>query len=77
MKAYEVQNEWKIDSIIEIERERPKAGPGEVVVAAVDLTQFTLPVVLATESETEAHEGVLKDLDKSSNGKTKWHLLVA
>jgi DNA polymerase III subunit epsilon len=53
------------------------AGPGEVVVAAVDLTQFTLPVLVATDAETEAHEGVLKDLDKSSNGKTKWHLLVA
>ena len=33
MKAYEVQNEWKIDSIVEVEREKPKAGPGQVVVA--------------------------------------------
>jgi NADPH:quinone reductase-like Zn-dependent oxidoreductase len=33
MKAYEVQNDWRIDSIVEVERERPKAGPGQVVVA--------------------------------------------
>lgn len=33
MKAYEVQNEWKIDAIVEVERETPKAGPGQVVVA--------------------------------------------
>lgn len=33
MKAYEVQNEWSIDSIVEVEREKPKAGPGQVVVA--------------------------------------------
>ena len=32
MKAYEVQNEWGIDSIVEVEREKPKAGPGQVVV---------------------------------------------
>jgi len=33
MKAYEVQNAWGIDSIVEVEREKPKAGPGQVVVA--------------------------------------------
>ena len=32
MKAYEVQNEWGIDSIVEVEREKPKADPGQVVV---------------------------------------------
>lgn len=52
-------------------------GDSQIVVAAVDLSQFTLPVLTATAEELEAHEGVLKDLDKSSNGKTKWHLLVA
>ena len=53
------------------------SGPGEVVIEAIDFSQFTLPVLLATEAETEAHEIVLKDLDKSSNGKTKWRSLVA
>jgi DNA polymerase-3 subunit epsilon len=53
------------------------AGPGEIVIASVDFSQFVLPVIEATEAELAAHEGVLKDLDKSSNGKTKWHLLVA
>lgn len=52
-------------------------GPGEVVITAIDFSQFTLPVLVANVLETEAHEGVLKDLDKSSNGKTKWRLLVA
>jgi len=33
MKAYEVQNDWRIDSLVEVERERPRAGPGQVVVA--------------------------------------------
>ena len=52
-------------------------GAGEVVIAAVDLTQFTLPVLLASEPEAAAHEAVLAELDKSSNGKTHWRLLVA
>jgi DNA polymerase-3 subunit epsilon len=52
-------------------------GDNQIVVAAIDLSQFTLPVLTATAEELDAHEGVLKDLDKSSNGKTKWHLLVA
>ncbi len=33
MKAYEVQNAWGIDNIVEVEREKPTAGPGQVVVA--------------------------------------------
>jgi len=52
-------------------------GPGVVVIAAIDFSRFTLPVLLATDAEAEAHEVVLKDLDKSSSGKTKWRSLVA
>lgn len=54
-----------------------EGGDNQIVVAAIDLSQFTLPVLTATPDEAEAHEALLKDLDKSSNGKTKWHLLVA
>ncbi|MBL0421839.1 DNA polymerase III subunit epsilon [Ramlibacter sp. AW1] len=41
----------------------------------VDLTRFTLPVLLASEQESEAHEDVLKQLDKASGGKTLWRLI--
>ena len=40
----------------------------------VDLTQFTLPVLLASEQERAEHEEVLKQLDKASGGKTLWRL---
>ncbi|KTT23157.1 DNA polymerase III subunit epsilon [Pseudacidovorax intermedius] len=40
------------------------------VVVDVDLRQFTLPVLMATEGELAAHAQVLADLDKASNGKT-------
>ena len=38
----------------------------------VDLRQFTLPVLLANEQESAAHEEVLQQLDKASGGKTLW-----
>ncbi len=51
-------------------------GPGEAGVALggvqVDLRSFSLPVIEASEQELAAHEGVLKDLDKASGGKTVW-----
>ena len=40
----------------------------------VDLTQFDLPVLIANESELTAHDDLLMQLDKSSNGKTVWRL---
>ena len=40
----------------------------------VDLAQFDLPVLPASESELAAHEDLLKQLDKSSGGKTVWRL---
>jgi len=48
-----------------------------VTLDAVDLTQFTLPVLLATEHEASAHEALLADLDKASGGKTLWRQVVA
>src|SRR6476661_9513289 len=42
----------------------------------VDLTAFTLPVLLANEQESAAHEEVLKQLDKASGGKTLWRIIT-
>ena len=42
------------------------------IVTRVDLRAFTLPVLLASEQETAAHEDILKQLDKASGGKTLW-----
>lgn len=47
--------------------------PGGIV-TRVDLRQFTLPVLLASDQEAAAHEDVLKQLDKASGGKTLWRL---
>lgn len=38
----------------------------------VDLRQFQLPVLLATQEESGAHEACLVQIDKASNGKTVW-----
>lgn len=40
----------------------------------VDLTAFTLPVLLASDQEAAAHDDVLNQLDKASGGKTLWRL---
>jgi DNA polymerase III subunit epsilon len=44
------------------------------IATRIDLTQFTLPVLLASEQESAAHEEVLKQLDKASGGKTLWRI---
>ena len=44
------------------------------IATRVDLTAFTLPVLLANEQESAAHEEVLKQLDKASSGKTLWRI---
>nr|WP_297352082.1 DNA polymerase III subunit epsilon [uncultured Caldimonas sp.] len=49
----------------------------EIVLEKIDLSQFALPVLCATEAESAAHVAVLKELDKSSNGKTIWKEPVA
>jgi DNA polymerase-3 subunit epsilon len=40
----------------------------------VDLRAFTLPVLLANDQESAAHEEVLAQLDKASGGKTLWRI---
>lgn len=50
-------------------------GDEDTSVAAVpqmDLSVFVLPVLVAGEDETAAHQDLLKQLDKSSGGKTVW-----
>jgi DNA polymerase-3 subunit epsilon len=44
------------------------------IVTRVDLTAFTLPVLLANDKEAAEHEEVLKQLDKASGGKTVWRI---
>jgi DNA polymerase-3 subunit epsilon len=46
------------------------------IATRVDLRQFTLPVLLANDQESAAHEEVLKQLDKASGGKTLWRIPV-
>ncbi len=47
------------------------------ITTRVDLTAFTLPVLLASDQEAAAHEEVLKQLDKASGGKTLWRIETA
>ncbi|RYX97417.1 MAG: DNA polymerase III subunit epsilon [Comamonadaceae bacterium] len=54
----------------------PAADDG-IEVPVVDLSAFTLPLLLASEQEAGEHEKVLLDIDKSSKGKTVWRLLSA
>ncbi len=42
------------------------------ITTRVDLRQFTLPVLLANEEESAAHEDLLMQLDKASGGRTLW-----
>lgn len=55
--------------------ETEDAAGGIVTIDQVDLTAFTLPVLLATEAEAAAHGAVLLELDKASGGKTVWRQL--
>ena len=40
----------------------------------VDLSRFDLPVLVANEGESAAHDDVLAQLDKASGGKTVWRV---
>ncbi len=50
------------------------AGDGGTM-AVIDLSGFDLPLLLANEQETAAHESLLTDIDKASKGKTVWRVL--
>ena len=50
------------------------AGPG---FERIDLSQFELPVLTASDQELGAHDEVLAQLDKASGGKTVWRGVAA
>ncbi|HXD07639.1 MAG TPA: DNA polymerase III subunit epsilon [Burkholderiaceae bacterium] len=50
---------------------------GSVVTERIDLTQFTLSVLVPTDEERAAHEAAMADIDKASGGKTIWRSLMA
>ena len=52
--------------LIDVASNEPTVG----AVVAVDLSSFELPVLVAAEHELAAHEALLVQLDKSSNGRT-------
>ena len=52
--------------LIDVASNEPAIG----AIVAVDLSSFTLPVLLAAEHELVAHEAALQQLDKASNGRT-------
>jgi DNA polymerase-3 subunit epsilon len=56
--------------------EAEDGGAQELEVERIDLSQFQLPVLLASEAEGAEHEAVLAQLDKSSGGKTFFRNLV-
>jgi DNA polymerase-3 subunit epsilon len=54
------------------------SGQGATLqVQDIDLSAFALPVLTLDEAELSAHDGVLKELDKASSGKTLWRNLLA
>ena len=57
------------DALLMEEQGTQAQGPS---VVTIDLTQLDLPVIRASAQEIAAHEDTLKDLDKSSGGKTVW-----
>ena len=51
--------------------------PAHGSVAIIDLRSFDLPVLTATEFELAAHEELLMQLDKASNGRTLFRQAIA
>ena len=50
---------------------------GEKTVESLDWQNLDLPVLKANEQELAAHEAVLGQLDKASNGQTVWRKILA
>jgi DNA polymerase-3 subunit epsilon len=59
-----------------IEEEEEKTEVVEENLPAIDLTQFSLPVLRASEPECLAHEAVLAELEKASGGLVQWKKLM-
>lgn len=58
--------------MIDVGSEETEVG---VAIPRMDLSGFVLPVLEISEEEAAAHQDVLKQLDKSSGGKTIWRIL--
>ena len=52
-------------------------SPEQIAIAAIDLSAFCLPVIVASGDELSAHAALLVELDMASGGKTLWRSLVA
>ncbi len=50
---------------------------GGIVLAEIDFSAFTLPVLHASDDEIAAHEALLGELDKASGGKVLWRMALA
>ena len=46
-----------------------------IAIPVVDLSRFTLPLLMANDQELADHDKLLADIDKSSKGKTVWRVL--
>lgn len=61
------------DALLIMEDDTPQQASGAAAtMARVDLSSIQLPVLRASEHELTAHEAVLAEIDKSSDGKTIW-----
>jgi DNA polymerase-3 subunit epsilon len=54
--------------LIDLESSGSAVGDMQII----DLSLFQLPVLLANEQESQAHDTVLADIDKACKGKTVW-----
>ena len=63
------------DSLV-IQHDEHAPGTAQALQAG-DLSQYALPVIVATDDELAAHNTVLIELDQSSGGKTVWRTLEA
>jgi DNA polymerase-3 subunit epsilon len=50
---------------------------GSIVLAEIDFSAFTLPVLRANDDEIAAHEALLADLYKASGGRVLWSTALA
>jgi DNA polymerase-3 subunit epsilon len=52
------------------------AAQAEVAMAAVDFSAYRLPVIVASDSETAAHEALIVEIDRASGGKARWKAMA-
>ena len=60
------------DALLMAEEPEQAAGAGAIAMPSLDLKSIKLPVLRANAQELEAHDDVLKQMDKSSGGKVAW-----